>query len=98
MKLSFAPAGVRGPMFLCAALWHVQGVAGEIAWTSRASIPVGRNGHGAAVIGGKVYVVGGYVAGGNRSASVYEYDPGTNFWTVRAPLPSGRAWLAVAAV
>ena len=50
---------------------------------------------GGGVIGGKLYVVGGldeFV--GNDGTLLEVYDPSTNSWTVRAPMPTPRADVA----
>src|SRR5205823_547863 len=38
-------------------------------------------------LGGKIYVLGGYDAGGASSDSVFVYDPARNGWSSAAPLP-----------
>jgi N-acetylneuraminic acid mutarotase len=56
---------------------------------------------GAATVGGKIYLVGGFRNPfGQREPvdSVWAYDPATDRWTPRAPLPSPRGALGVAAV
>jgi N-acetylneuraminic acid mutarotase len=60
-------------------------------WGTKAPLPKlpwGRA--GAAVVDGKVYVVG---VGGSAT---YEYDPATNVWTVKAPMPTPRYLFGVA--
>jgi N-acetylneuraminic acid mutarotase len=55
----------------------------------------------AAVVAGHLYIVGGYTGGRigwTRSASVHEYDPARDAWIARAPMPTARGALAVAAV
>src|SRR2546422_2683171 len=71
------------------------------SWRALAPIPTARGGGVAAVVGGKVYVIGG--AGPVPDAStptirprqpqrslgnVEEYDPTTNKWRSRAPMPT----------
>jgi N-acetylneuraminic acid mutarotase len=65
-------------------------------WTRKADMPVPRWGHGAAVVDGKLYVVGGI--GGDENAPVLEYDPPGDRWRVRAALPTPRDHLGVVAV
>jgi len=70
-------------------------------WQSRAPMPTARGGSLAAVVSGKIYVIGG--AGPMPDAStpvirprqpqrslgtVEEYDPTTNKWRARAPMPT----------
>jgi N-acetylneuraminic acid mutarotase len=70
------------------------------AWSEGAPIPAAVSEPGAAVgAGGRIYVIGGNLPGPGRHASAanYEYDPATNSWRARAPMPSPRAALAVVA-
>jgi N-acetylneuraminic acid mutarotase len=55
------------------------------AWTRKAFIAVKRTGMSAAVLGGKLFVVGGDTEAGGYDT--YVYDPGTNTWAQKAPLP-----------
>jgi hypothetical protein len=48
------------------------------------------------VLGGKLYVVGGF--SGAVTASVLAYDPLGNRWITKATLPSARLWLVAAKV
>ena len=71
------------------------------SWRSLPTMPTSRGGGVAAVVGGKIYVIGG--AGPTPDASapairprqpqrslstVEEYDPATNKWRARAPMPT----------
>jgi len=58
---------------------------GTHTWSTAAPLPAPRGGHAAAVLDGKIHVIGG---GNSRStlADHSEYDPATNTWTDRAPL------------
>jgi len=71
------------------------------SWQARAPMPTARGGSVAAVVSGKIYVIGG--AGPMPDAStpvirprqpqrslgtVEEYDPTTNRWRARAPMPT----------
>jgi N-acetylneuraminic acid mutarotase len=68
-------------------------------WTSRASMPVGLHHAGIGVAGGKLYVIGGYKHSGlsvwQPVATVYVYDPATDTWAERAPMPTSRGALSV---
>jgi N-acetylneuraminic acid mutarotase len=59
------------------------------AWSHVAPLPAPRGGHAAAVLDGKIHVIGG---GNSRTtlADHSEYDPATDRWTDRAPLPHSR--------
>lgn len=68
-------------------------------WTNRASLPIGLHHAGAAAVGGKLYVIGGYTKSflnvWHPISAVYMYDPITDSWTERAPMPTPRGALAV---
>jgi N-acetylneuraminic acid mutarotase len=66
------------------------------AWRAAASAPMKRTEVAARTVGGKIYVVGGFeepslgnVLSFAISAAVEEYDPSTDRWTARAPMPVG---------
>ncbi|MDO8805342.1 MAG: hypothetical protein Q7R35_13035, partial [Elusimicrobiota bacterium] len=63
-------------------------------WTSRAVIPITREGMASGVISRKVYAVGGY---GALNANT-EYDPASNIWTIKAIMPTARWTLAAGVV
>ncbi len=71
------------------------------AWTARAPMPTPRNGFGTAVMGGKVYVIGGLVAdpkrkpGSSNTNVVEEYDPKTDTWKAQTPMFTPRHQMAV---
>jgi N-acetylneuraminic acid mutarotase len=77
----------------------------ELSWTTRAAMPQKREEGASAVLGGKLYVFGGFYdwtfTGTGRTDA---YDPSTNTWTQRATIPlalthapatviNGEAWL-----
>ena len=68
-------------------------------WTSKAPLPVGLHHVGIGVVGGRLYVIGGYTKSGlsvwNSVATVYAYDPATDRWTERASMPTARGALSV---
>lgn len=74
-------------------------------WTRIADAPSARNSAAAAVIGGKIYVVGGRQARKQADGSLRQvnvatlevYDPARNRWTVKAPMPQAQGGLAAAA-
>ena len=61
----------------------------EHRWSTAASLAEPRGGHAAAVLDGRIHIIGG---GNSRStlANHSEYDPTTNRWTERAPLSRSR--------
>jgi N-acetylneuraminic acid mutarotase len=57
------------------------------AWTSLAPMPTARHAVGLAAVGGRLYAIGGFGASGQLGTNE-EYDPATNTWRSRNPLPS----------
>jgi serine/threonine protein kinase len=68
-------------------------------WTERAPMPVAREMRGSnnAVIGGKLYVIGGNARGECTNLN-QAYDPKTDSWTTKAPMPTPRCHMAVVAL
>jgi N-acetylneuraminic acid mutarotase len=68
-------------------------------WASKASLPVGLHHVGIGVVDRRLYVIGGYSKSGftvwNPVATVYAYNPATDSWTERAPMPTARGALSV---
>ncbi|MCK5291469.1 MAG: hypothetical protein KAR39_05595 [Thermoplasmata archaeon] len=61
------------------------------AWTSGAPMPVGRIGAGAAVVSGRIYVVGGIIDGSSLPTDeVLEYDPVADSWSYATRLMVAR--------
>lgn len=69
-------------------------------WTTKAPLPVGLHHVGIGMVGDRLYVIGGYtqsgLSGWHPVSSVYMYDPATDSWTERAPMPTPRGALAIA--
>jgi N-acetylneuraminic acid mutarotase len=72
---------------------------GANSWRPRAAMPVARNHLAGGAVRGKVYAIGGRLGGafiigmpGNVDL-VEEYDPATDAWTTRAPMPTARSGL-----
>jgi len=64
-------------------------------WTTKASMSTGREGPAAGVINGVLYVAGGVGSGGigraDAIAALEAYNPVTDTWTTKAPMPTARA-------
>ncbi len=60
-------------------------------------MPTRRSGPGVVEVNGRVYALGGESAQG-ASMLVEEYDPATNGWAERTPLPESRRHMGVAAI
>jgi len=71
-------------------------------WTTKSPDPQARLAYGIGVVGGKIYVIGGWVRPGappgEPTTLNEEYDPQTDTWTTKAPMPTARNGLAVAVV
>jgi len=72
------------------------GVEGrDITWVYKSTMPEGKVDAACAVVGGKIYVIGGTY---NKNTN-YEYDPSSNTWTRKADLPgNGQVYEGGAAV
>jgi len=85
------------PILVLMAFGGIQAYAYSGAWTPKASAPT--NMGSACVVNGKIYVVGGST---NYSladlANCQVYDPATNTWDIKAPMPTARGFLSSAAV
>lgn len=68
-------------------------------WSTRAPLPVGLHHAGAAAVDDRLFVVGGFTPSlfsvWQPVATLYEYHPDSDAWTVRAPMPTPRGALAV---
>jgi N-acetylneuraminic acid mutarotase len=66
-------------------------------WERRASLSNGRHHMGSAVLGGKIYAIGGQKRHDDHlvvQGTVEAYDPATDSWTTRASLPLPRSHIA----
>lgn len=66
-------------------------------WTALPDLPTQRNHLAVGAIDGKVYVAGGRFGGGfnsERTAVLEVFDPATNSWGARTPMPSPRGGVA----
>jgi N-acetylneuraminic acid mutarotase len=89
----FVFGGLRGDFSPVDTVWSFDPATGR--WEPRAPLPAARGGFGAAVLDGRIYVVGGLPA--TRAADFAAYDPERDAWTALPPLPTPRDHLAVAA-
>ncbi len=67
-------------------------------WTQKAPMLSARTGFGLAVVGLKIYAIGGTVGGSNYHwlASNEEYDTAADHWIEKAPMPTARAGFGIA--
>jgi len=72
---------------------------GEDMWDLKANMPTARKNAAAAVVGGRIYVIGGEYDIGDRWLTVVEeYNPVSDTWMTKASLPAGRRFHTAAAV
>ncbi|HEX9262091.1 MAG TPA: hypothetical protein VF893_06135 [Candidatus Bathyarchaeia archaeon] len=76
----------------------------ENTWAKKASMHEPRGGLGVAVVNNRIYAIGGSSASGLYPANILggfvgtneEYDPATDSWTYRSPMPTSRSDFAIA--
>jgi len=77
--------------------WVLDLAAGATAWTTAAPLPTPRNHLGSAVLGRKIYVIGGQHDHDETLVTVPDvevYDPATDSWERRASMPRARSHIA----
>src|SRR5262249_22186263 len=68
-------------------------------WSSAPAVPNAREGAAAAVVGGRIYVIGGFSRATNSYVSAVDvFDPLTNAWSSAAGIPTPRSYAGVAIV
>jgi hypothetical protein len=81
-------------------------VDAENTWTQKAPMHQARAGLGVVAVNGKIYAIGGTHATGQYPPDAFsglflgtneEYDPETDTWTAKAPMPTPRDYFAIAA-
>jgi N-acetylneuraminic acid mutarotase len=93
IKITFVIVGL---VTVIALTWA--GSTKAATWTQKADMPTPRQGHSAAVVNGKIYVIGGI---GSETSflnaqpipAVEEYDPTTDTWTDKSDMPVPRGYL-----
>ena len=67
-------------------------------WTEKSEMPTARQGLTTSVVDGKIYAIGGVDSASQGYSqleiftTVEEYDPETDTWTTKSPMPTARAW------
>jgi RNA polymerase sigma factor (sigma-70 family) len=67
-------------------------------WTEKSEMPMATMGACSAVVGGKLYVIGGSKDKWGSFTAVEEYDPATDTWKTKADMPDGRVMGSASAV
>jgi N-acetylneuraminic acid mutarotase len=71
----------------------------EIDWIKKSDIPIQISKAKAAVVRGKIYIIGGATPSFNGFSTVnYEYSPETDSWSKKKDIPTGRTNYAIAVV
>jgi N-acetylneuraminic acid mutarotase len=69
-------------------------------WSTTTPLPEGRHHAGIAVLDGFLYIIGGFAKSGfsvwHPVNTVYQFNPATQTWLERAPMPTSRGALGVA--
>jgi N-acetylneuraminic acid mutarotase len=100
---------IGGKFYLMAGTWGTPGARLAVydpptnAWTEKTPLGLARPGAASAVLGGKLYVMGGsrYDAASHTSETLdvtIVYDPATDAWTRRASMPSPRTGISASKV
>lgn len=76
----------------------VLGAKAEAQAVAKKPMPTPRISAAAAVVGNKIYVLGGLSRQGRALATVEEYDPAKDSWTRRKSMPTARAMFGAAAI
>jgi N-acetylneuraminic acid mutarotase len=91
-----------GPVELLATVEMFDTMTGK--WTTLAPMSLPRNHHGSVQVDGKIYVIGGRVGscfsnGWSTNVWMNEvYDPATDLWSTRTPMPTARSGIGVEAI
>ena len=93
----FACAGLGAILALSAGTLPVRAQQ-QGAWAKAGETTTQRSETGTAVVGGKVYLMGGEAEGRQDSPLAQEFDPATGRWRDLAPMPKGASHVGVAAL
>ncbi len=67
------------------------------SWSPRASMSVSRDLLAAAASNGKIYAIGGRTPSFALTSAVEEYDPVSDTWATKSPMPTARSYLVAVA-
>src|SRR5438477_489784 len=91
----------RGLLFSLLIICHSNAFSQSGAWSTKAPMPTARQVMGVGVVNGKVYAVGGtnsVTSSGTDFSVVEAYDPVSNTWSTKAPIPTARHTLGAGVV
>lgn len=93
-------------LILCLVISTLPLVRAEDSWVAKKSMQVARDRLGVAVVNGKIYAIGGDSVNligtcigpsfGTALSTTEEYNPATDTWTFKSPMPSPRCSFGVA--
>ena len=92
--------GGAGPLYPALGTVEVYDPATD-TWTAKSEMPTARQGLSTSVVNGRIYAIGGgvYSSGTyDTSSAVEEYDPATDTWTTKSPIPTERGWHSASVV
>jgi N-acetylneuraminic acid mutarotase len=68
----------------------------QSSWTTMTPMLTARGGFGVAVVGGKIFAIGGINGNYLPVSTTEEYNPQTDEWTSKTPMPTPRSGFAIA--
>ena len=89
--------GGAGPVYQALRTVEVYDPATD-TWTAKSEMPTARQGLSTSVVNGKIYAIWGGVSPSSEYSSVEtfstmeEYDPETDTWTTKSPMPTSRGF------
>ena len=89
--------GGAGPVYQALGTVEVYDPASD-TWETKSPMPTARQGLSTSVVNGKIYAIGGAesssasYANTEKFSTVEEYDPATDTWTIKSPMPTARGW------
>ena len=89
--------GGAGPVYEALGTVEVYDPATD-TWETKSEMPTARQGLSTSVVNGKIYAIGGAEFSSasftvsEKFSIVEEYDPATDTWTTKSPMPTVRGW------
>jgi N-acetylneuraminic acid mutarotase len=95
--------GGAGPVYEALGSVEVYDPASD-TWTAKSEMPTAREGLSTSVVNGKIYAIGGIESSSatymqvETFSTVEEYDPTTDTWTTKSPMPTARGFHSASVV